>query len=86
MMLTEEQRTDQYPAATMETATAATEETFYSNLLATGVSLPSGYTANTPAGNARVAKVSGVTRGVKIGPCITLKVMSGDEFNVTVNS
>jgi len=41
MVLTDEQQTDAYPAATMETATATTEEIYYSNLPATRVTLPS---------------------------------------------
>jgi RHS repeat-associated protein len=74
-----------YPAATMETASAATEETYYSsNVANTRVSLPAGYPANTPAGNQRVAKVSG--SGYKIGPAIILKVMAGDQFNLVANS
>jgi hypothetical protein len=40
MVLTEQQQTDMYPAATMETATATIEETYYSNLPATRVTLP----------------------------------------------
>ena len=86
MTLTDEQKSDMYPAATMETATATNEEKYYSNLPATRVALPTGYPANTPPGNARVAKVSGTTGGNKIGPAIILKVMAGDKFNLTVNS
>jgi RHS repeat-associated protein len=86
MVLTEEQQTDQYPAATMETATATTEEAYYSNLPATRVTVPTGYPANTPAGNARVAKVGAAAGLQKIGPAIILKVMAGDKFNLTVNS
>jgi RHS repeat-associated protein len=85
-VLTEEVKTDMYPAATMETATATTEETYYSNLPATRVAPPVGYPANTPAGNAKVAKVSAAVGSNKIGPAITLKVMAGDKFNVAVNS
>ncbi len=85
-LLTEEQQTDMYPAATMETASAASEETLYSNLPATRVTVPAGYPANTPAGNARVAKTSGAVGGNKIGPSITLRVMAGDKFHVSVNS
>lgn len=77
MVLTEEQLTDAYPAATMETASAATEEAIYSNLSATRVAKPSAY-PNTPSGNAQVAKVSG--SGQKIGPAILLKVMAGDNL------
>lgn len=90
MTLTEETRTDAYPAATMETSNATIEETYYSNLPATRVDPPSGYPANTPSGNAKVAKVNGNEQsdptGIKIGPAIILKVMAGDKFNVTVNS
>ena len=72
----------------MEDATAAIEETFYSNLPATRVGLPLGYPANSPQGNARVARVSGGSGNGdhKIGPAIILKVMAGDKFNVMVNS
>ncbi len=84
-VLTEEQQTDAYPAATMETANATTEEIYYSsNVANTRVTLPAGYPANTPPGNARVAKVSG--SGYKIGPGIILKVMAGDKFHLTANS
>jgi RHS repeat-associated protein len=86
MTLTEEQQTDMYPAATMETASATTEELFYSNLSTTRVDVPTGYPANTPSGNAKVAKVNGDTGGNKVGPAIVLKVMAGDKFNLTVNS
>ncbi len=86
MVLTEEQQVDQYPAATMETATATTEETFYSNLPTTRTTLPTGYPANTPAGNQRVAKVKAAAGSQKIGPAIILKVMAGDKFNLMVNS
>ena len=88
MVLTDEAQQDMYPAATMETATAATEEIFYSNLPATRVNPPANYPTNTPAGNAKVARVSGGAGGSdnKIGPAMVLKVMAGDKFNVTVNS
>ena len=86
VLLTEEQQTDMYPAATMETATATIEETYYSNLPATRIDVPSAYPANTPAGNAKVAKVSAAAGGNKIGPAMILKVMAGDKFNLNVNS
>ena len=87
MMLTDQLDTSFYPKATMETAAAANEELYYANLPATRTTtLPSGYPANTPAGNAKVARVSGATGSYKVGPAITLKVMAGDKFNVTVNS
>jgi RHS repeat-associated protein len=86
MVLTEEQKTDMYPAATMETANATTEEPYYSNMPNTRVDVPGGYPANTPSGNAKVAKVSAASGSYKIGPGITLAVMAGDKFNFTVNS
>jgi hypothetical protein len=86
MVLTEEQQTDMYPAATMETASATAEQIFYSNLPATRVAVPTRYPANTPPGNAMVAKVGAAAALQKIGPAIILKVMSGDKFNLTVNS
>jgi RHS repeat-associated protein len=86
MMLTDEQKQDQYPAATMETATRATEEMLYSNMSSTRVDRPQNYpTFNSdPTINLKVAKVNG--SGNKIGPAIILKVMAGDKFNVMVNS
>jgi hypothetical protein len=90
MVLTDEAQQDQYPAATMEDATAGNEELFYSNLPAARVAVTAtgGYPPNTPSGNARVARVSAGAGGTqnKIGPSITLKVMAGDKFNVQVNS
>lgn len=87
MVLTEEQQTDPYPAATMETAQAANEGNYYANLN-TGVAKPAGYPSNTSTNitspNDRVAKVNG--NGNKIGPSIILKVMAGDKFNVRVSS
>jgi RHS repeat-associated protein len=85
VILTEEQLTDAYPAATMETASATTEEAIYTNLSSTRVAKPASY-PNTPAGNAQVAKVISASGQQKIGPAILLKVMSGDKFNVQVNS
>jgi RHS repeat-associated protein len=88
MVLTEEQQTDMYPAATMETASAATEETYYGNLPQTRVNVPTGYPSLS--GNSKVARLSGNDMsdpaGIKIGPGILLKVMSGDKFHLTVTS
>ena len=84
MVLTDELKTDMYPAATMETATATTEETYYSNLPATRFPVSSIPGYPVISGNAQVAKVNGA--GNKIGPAIILKVMSGDKFNLAVNS
>ena len=87
MVLTEKQDTSFYPAATMETAQATTEEALYANLpeTRTAISTVAGYpTDNTTSPNNEVAEVSG--NGQKIGPSITLKVMAGDHFNIKVSS
>jgi len=86
MVLTDEVKTNMYPLATMDSVNKVTEELFYANLPQTRVLPPSGYPANTPAGNTHVAKVSAASGSQKVGPSITLKVMAGDKFNVMVNS
>ncbi len=89
-LLTEETRTDAYPAATMETANATIEETYYFGVAETRDDPPSGYPANTPSGNAKVARLRGNLpigpTHMEIGPGILLKVMAGDTVNVQVNS
>jgi RHS repeat-associated protein len=87
MVLTEEARQDQYPAATMETAQTTTEEALYANLNTTRVAKPAGYPVdNTTSPNNNVAKVTAATGGQKVGPSILLKVMAGDKFNLKVSS
>jgi RHS repeat-associated protein len=84
MILTEESRKDAYPVASMETAFAGLENVFYSNLDATRVNRPSGYTDTYTNPNDKVALVRG--DGNKIGPAILLKVMAGDKFNVRASA
>ncbi|MFN9781926.1 MAG: DUF6443 domain-containing protein, partial [Sphingobacteriales bacterium] len=85
MVLTSETKTDQYPAATMETAQATSEEALYSNISTTRVAKPAGYpTDNYTNPNANVARVNGGTQ--KIGPSKLLKVMAGDKINFRVSS
>jgi RHS repeat-associated protein len=85
MVLTEEQKTDAYPAATMETASAPTEEPLYSKLSETRTDKPSGYPYDGYLDpHYKVAKVRG--DGQKIGPGIVLKVMAGDKINLRVSS
>ena len=85
MVLTEQEKTDMYPPASMETAQATTEEALYANINATRVSKPTGYpTDNYTNPNDEVAKTNG--NGNKIGPSIILKVMAGDKFNLRVSS
>ena len=86
-VITEELKQDVYPKASMETAQAATEDTYYSNIGTSryAVSGISGYpTDNTTSPNDYVAKTNGNDN--KIGPGILLRVMSGDKFNVSVSS
>ncbi|WP_305068360.1 RHS repeat domain-containing protein, partial [Longitalea luteola] len=86
MVLTEEQTTNMYPAATMETASSDVEEALYSNVNNTIRSnKPAGYPDDTSANpNEKVARLRG--DGKKIGPAMVLKVMAGDKFNVRANS
>lgn len=85
MVLTDEQKIDTYPAATMELASATNEELIYSNLNTTRIDKPAGYPVdNTTTPNDKVAKTNG--SGNKIGPSIVLKVMAGDKFNIKVSS
>jgi RHS repeat-associated protein len=87
MVLTDEQQSDKYLAATMETANAATEELYYSGLENTRTTLPPGYPADTTTNpNSYVARLNGGAAGPKVGPGIVLKVMAGDQFSVRVSS
>lgn len=86
-VITDEQKTDVYPAATMETASKAIEMNYYSKIDET--QFPVGSINDYPAGNTtdaneKVAKVLGNEN--KIGPGITLKVMAGDKFSLKVSS
>ncbi|HWI93254.1 MAG TPA: DUF6443 domain-containing protein [Flavisolibacter sp.] len=84
MVLTEANKTDKYPLASMEIGDSATENAVYYNLNATRylTSSISNYPANdgTTNPNDYVAKTNG--SGNKIGPAIILKVMAGDKMNV----
>ena len=87
MVLTDEQQSDMYPAATMEVAQTTTEELLYANLNTTRIDKPVSYPVdNTTNPNAKVAKVSAASGSQKVGPSITLKVMAGDKFNLKVSS
>lgn len=89
MVLTEEMKTDAYPAASMETAQSTTEEALYANLPATRTPIVSiaGYPNDTyTSPNAYVARVKAAAGSQKIGPSITLKVMAGDKLNIRVSS
>jgi RHS repeat-associated protein len=90
MVLTDEGKEDQYPAATLETANLANEKTFY-NIPSNSDTRKNktdvaGYPQNdnTTSPNDFVQRLIG--NGTKVGSSIVLKVMSGDKFNVKVSS
>jgi RHS repeat-associated protein len=99
MVLTEEQRTDAYPPASMGNVTNKNNLgdpnnyiPYYSNVDYTAnsalrypVSSISGYPQDSYTDpNAYVAKLRG--DGQKVGPGMVLKVMAGDKFNLRVSS
>ena len=87
MVLTDEQESDKYIAATMEVADSAQENLYYSNLSNTRTNLPAGYPTDTTTNpNNKVARLNGSSAGPKIGPGITLKVMAGDQFSIRASS
>jgi len=88
MVLTDEQQTDAYPVASMETATAASEKLYYSNIDETRADKPAGYPNDTYTNpNDKVARLNGSnSSSKKIGPAILLKVMSGDQMNIRANA
>ena len=85
MVITEEQQTDAYPAASMETSNSALENSIYSRINQTRVARPNSYpTDNFITPNNNVARTNGATQ--RVGPGIVLKVMAGDRFNFRVSS
>ena len=86
MVLTEEQKTDAYPAATMETANISSESTYYSNLTVTQYAKPSWFSDPVYSSSAQVARVRNASGSQKIGPSILLKVMAGDSYNIRAAS
>jgi len=73
-----------YPAATMETATSATENTYYSNLDKVRSFTPVGFKSLKK--NEKVALLKGTDPNRQIGPSITIKVNSGDKISLTAQS
>ena len=86
MVLTEETKTDQYPAATLEPATINTEDDFYGNLQNTQYAKPSWFSDPLYSSNDKVARLKNTTGIQKVGPNIILKVMAGDSYNIRVAS
>jgi RHS repeat-associated protein len=74
-----------YPAATMETTTAATETTYYSNLDKVRNVKPQGFTT-LQSNNEQVAFLKGTDPNKQIGPSITIKVNAGDKISLTAQS
>jgi RHS repeat-associated protein len=73
-----------YPAASMETMTAATESTYYSNLDKVRSFTPVGF--KSVKKNEKVAHLKGTDPNKQIGPSITIKVNSGDKISLTAQS
>jgi RHS repeat-associated protein len=86
MVLTDEVKTNFYPAATLETATIAAESNIYSNLTATQTSKPGWFSDPLYPTNNMVARLRNAGGYQKVGPNILLKVMAGDKFNIRVAS
>jgi RHS repeat-associated protein len=86
MVLTEETRQDQYPAATMETANSVNENKIYSNIDNTRTPKPSWFNDPQYTTSTQVAKVRNVAGSQKTGPGILLKVMAGDSYNIRATS
>ncbi|HLG38313.1 MAG TPA: RHS repeat-associated core domain-containing protein, partial [Chitinophagaceae bacterium] len=90
MVLTEEQKTDMYPAATMEPATITEESAYYGNLTNTQYTKPGWFSdplyPDPVLGNTKVAQTKNASGVQKVGPNIILKVMAGDTYNIRVAS
>jgi RHS repeat-associated protein len=87
MVLTDEVKPDQYPAATMETAASADENLIYGNINNTRTPNPGAWFSDPLyTSSAQVAKVKNAAGSQKIGPNIILKVMAGDSYNIRVAS
>lgn len=89
MVLTEEQDTSFYPAATLETSTLSSEQQYYTKPDHAGVRVNkysvAGYPNDTyTSPNDFIHKLNG--NGIKVGTSIVLKVMSGDRFNIHAKS
>jgi RHS repeat-associated protein len=87
MLLTEEQQTDMYPFASLETDSLATERIFYGGVDTGRVnkSAINDYPSDPDTDpNDFVQRLKG--NGPKLGSNILLKVMAGDRFNVRATS
>jgi RHS repeat-associated protein len=87
MVLTEQQQTNAYPVASLETTPLSNEKLYYAGLDTGRVnkSSVSGYPGDTyTTPNDWIQKLNG--NGAKMGASIVLKVMAGDKFNLFVKS
>jgi RHS repeat-associated protein len=85
-VISEEVRSDAYPAATLEPATIGNESIFYGNLPNTQFTKPSWFSDPVYTSNTRVARIRNTSTAEKIGPNVVLKVMAGDAYNIRVAS
>jgi RHS repeat-associated protein len=85
-VISEEVKSDTYPAATMEPSTINNESTFYGNLTNTQFTKPSWFSDPVYTSNTRVARIRNTSTAEKIGPNVVLKVMAGDAYNIRVAS
>jgi RHS repeat-associated protein len=86
-VITDEQDTAVYPAASLETAQLANEKLFYDNLDNGRTTKPSNYPADGSTNpNTWAQKLNGSSGGNKLGVAILLKVMAGDRITVNVTS
>jgi RHS repeat-associated protein len=86
MVLTEEVKTNFYPAATMEAATISAESNYYGNLSATQTGKPGWFNDPSYPTNNSVSRLRNAAGSQKVGPNIMLKVMAGDSYNIRVAS
>lgn len=73
MVITEEQQTDGYPAATMETASITNESKYYGGLTATQDNRPTWFADPLYSTNNKVARLKNASGSQKIGPIRYLK-------------
>ncbi len=88
-VLTEEQKTDAYPVASLETANLASEAIIYTNTSAGRVNknTVNGYPSDTYTNpNDFIQRLSAASGQPMIGTGMFLKVMAGDKLNVRANS
>ena len=86
MVLTEEEKPDMYPAATLEPSAIGDEAVLYSGLTNTQYTKPSWFSDPLYSNSDKVARLKNVSGTAKVGPGILLKVMAGDRFNIRVAS